>query len=100
MNENDLLLSVFVGVEIAHAFSAFMPSWFTVQKFATDNGDIDKLRSGYIPSVIFGLILSGIVSKLIKNPTPLIIGISVMIFMIAMYEGAIGQNLKGEKQHE
>lgn len=88
MNEN-LLLSVFVGVEGAHAFSAFMPSWFTVRKFAHGSEDTDKLRSGYTPAVIFNLVLGSTVSALIKKPWPLVIALLVIVFMIAAYEGAI-----------
>ena len=89
MNEDNLLLSIFVGVEGAHAFSAFMPSWFTVQKFATSDGDLNKLRSGYVPAVIFNLILGGVVSAMTDSLEPLVISIIVILFMIAAYEGAI-----------
>ncbi len=89
MNES-LLLSVFVAVEGAHAFSAFMPSWFTVQKFSDGEEDIKRLRSGYIPAAIFNLVLAAIVAKIIKSPLPLLVAVFVMLFMIAMYEGAIG----------
>lgn len=91
MNEN-ILLSVFVAVEGAHAFSAFMPSWFTVQKFADGDEDKQRLRSGYIPAAIFNLVLAAVVSKIIKSPLPLLVAALVMLFMIAMYEGAIGMN--------
>lgn len=89
MEEDNLLLSIFVGVEGAHAFSAFMPSYFTVQKFATSGEDAEKLRSGYIPAVAFNLFLGGIVSVLTKRPMPILIALAVSLFMISLYEGAI-----------
>lgn len=91
MNDDILLLSIFVGVEGAHAFSAFMPSYFTVQKFATDSQDAAKLRSGYIPAVAFNLFLGGVVSLLTKKPGPVFIAVLVSLFMISLYEGAIGK---------
>lgn len=82
---------MFVGVEGAHAFSAFMPSWFTVQKFADGEGDKSKLRSGYVPAVVFNLVLAGVVSKMSKSLAPLMVASLVIVFMVAMYEGAINQ---------
>lgn len=91
MENDNLLLSIFVGVEGAHAFSAFMPSYFTVQKFATSGDDAAKLRSGYIPAVAFNLFLGGVVSVLTRRPMPIIIAALVSLFMMSLYEGAIGK---------
>lgn len=90
MNDDNLLLSIFVGVEGAHAFSAFMPSYFTVKKFAVE-GDASKLRSGYVPALVFNLVLGGSVATLTKHTAPLVVSVLVSVFMIAMYEGAIGK---------
>lgn len=90
MNE-DLLFSVFVAVEGAHAFSAFMPSWFTVKKFANEDGDRSKLRSGYLPAAIFNLALGGTVSVLKKSVMPLVFSVLIIVFMIVMYEGALSE---------
>ena len=87
--DETLLLSIFVGVEGAHAFSAFMPSYFTVKKFAGSEADKQSLRSGYVPAVVFNLVLGGIVSAITKRITPLVIAGAVIIFMLIMYEGAI-----------
>lgn len=87
--DEGLLLSIFVGVEGAHAFSAFMPSYFTVKKFAGSAEDKNSLRSGYFPAIIFNVVLGAIVSAITKRVTPLLIAIAVIIFMLIMYEGAI-----------
>lgn len=89
--DDTLLLSIFVGVEGAHAFSAFMPSYFTVKKFATEGTDAAKLRSGYAPALLFNLALGGTVSALTKRSAPIIISLLVSAFMVMMYEGAIGK---------
>lgn len=86
LDRDQLLLSVFVAVEGAHAFSAFMPSSFTVKKFAQDDGDAARLRSGYVPAVIFNAVLSGSVSALINSPLPLMAAAIVTVFMIGLYE--------------
>lgn len=94
MRVEDITLSMLVAVEGAHAFSAFMPSYFTVKKFASDNDDAAKLRSGYIPAVAFNLVLGLLVSILLKKPLPLVMSAVVVIFMIMLYEGAIVGNSK------
>ena len=91
MKESELLLSVFVAVEGAHAFSAFMPSYFTVRKFASDSKDLADLRSGYTPAVIFNVALGGTVAYLIESVAPLILAFIVSVFMIMLYENAIQQ---------
>lgn len=95
--DDELVLAIFVGVEGAHAFSAFMPSYFTVQKFATESEDAHKLRSGYLPAVAFNILLGGVVSLLTKKPLPVLIAIVVSMFMISLYEGAIGKVTNGHE---
>ena len=89
--DDTLLLSIFVGVEGAHAFSAFMPSYFTVKKFAAEQSDKQALRSGYTPAILFNLILGGAVSGLTRDLKPFVIALVVIAFMLLMYEGAIGE---------
>jgi hypothetical protein len=90
MNDT-LLLSIFVAVEGAHAFSAFMPSYFTVKKFAAGQRDAARLRSGYVPAVAFNLVLGGVVSAIAKDKRPVIFAAIVCLAMIALYERAIRQ---------
>jgi hypothetical protein len=87
--ESDLLLSIFVAVEGAHAFSAFMPSAFTIQKFAVEDGDRGKLRAGYGPAILFNLLLAGSVSAMVKSVRPFIAALLVIGFMLVMYEQAL-----------
>lgn len=97
MNEK-LLLSVFVAVEGAHAFSAFMPSYFTVRKFAEDEDDLSKLRSGYVPATIFNLALGGTVTAITKSAMPFTLSVIVCVFMIILYEQAISKNDRSAEQ--
>lgn len=87
--DSTLLLSIFVAVEGAHAFSAFMPSYFTVKKFASSSEDLARLRSGYRPAIAFNLAIGGIVSLLVKDALPVIMSIIVVAFMLYLYENAI-----------
>lgn len=89
MDRQDILLSVFVAVEGAHAFSAFMPSAFTMKKFAEGDLDLKRLRSGYTPAVLFNITIGALVTVLIKSPLPLVLSILTIAAMIALYEQEI-----------
>lgn len=89
--DSNLLLAVFVAAEGAHAFSAFMPSYFTVQKFARGDGDRARLRSGYVPAIAINVLLAGTVAALRKDVRPILFMLAVVALMIGLYENALGQ---------
>jgi len=90
MNEQ-ILIGVFVAVEGAHAFSAFMPSYFTIGAFVKTEEDIAHLRRGYAPATVFNLALGGITSALLKSFWPLGLSTLISTLMIGAYEHAIAQ---------
>ncbi len=55
-SKEDVAWSVVVGVETAHFYSAFLPSIFTIEKFAKD-GETDRaaLRRGEFFATTFAL---------------------------------------------
>lgn len=88
-------LSLLTAAEAGHAFSAYLPSYFTIKSFALD-GDptqvqhkIDNLRSGYRPAIVFGFILGGVVSILAKSPLPLVASTGASAIMLTQYEDAL-----------
>ncbi|AFA40851.1 MAG: hypothetical protein OWQ51_03300 [Pyrobaculum arsenaticum] len=84
-----LLTSALVAVEGAHAFSAFLPSIFTIRRLAVPQDAVDDLRLGYIPASIFALALGTLASLILRNWWPLAASIMTIIFMISAYEWAI-----------
>jgi hypothetical protein len=95
---NLAMLSIFTAAETAHAFSAFMPSHFTIKTFALE-GDpaavavkLENLRSGYLPATLFGLLLGGVVSVLARSPLPLLASLGASAVMVLNYELAIPQS--------
>ena len=85
-----VLISAFVAVESAHAFSAFCPSVFTIKSLANQTAEGQaQIRQGYAPAIIFALALGFIVSKLIKDYTPLYFSIGTVVFMVLVYEWAL-----------
>lgn len=89
MTTEKVLLSAFVAVEGAHAFSAFCPSLFTIKTFADSEEKKRAVRIGYIPATAFAIGMGIIVSLLIKSKLPLVIAVGTSLFMVATYEVAM-----------
>jgi hypothetical protein len=94
MDNNKVLISLLLSLECAHAFSAFMPSVFTIRTFAL-SGDGDQaahvadLRAGYIPAVGYALAIGYLASMLLGTYLPLLLTIGTSAAMIGVYEGAM-----------
>jgi hypothetical protein len=83
------LISAFVAVESAHAFSAFCPSIFTIRAFADSEEKKQQVRLGYIPAIIFAVVLSVVCGEIIKSWMPLGFALFTVVFMIGAYEFAL-----------
>ena len=90
--EEKLIFSAFTAVESAHAFSAFCPSVFTIRQLAnqTEEGKA-AIREGYIPAIIFCVVLGLVMSKLSKSWLPLVFSAATAFFMVCSYEWALSQ---------
>ncbi len=95
MDSNIIALSLLTAGEQAHSFSAYLPSHFTIRNWVLDgtkekqDANISNLRSGYIPSLIFGLGLGGVVSYIAKSPLPFIFSAATAAAMVMLYEQAL-----------
>lgn len=89
MTNESIALTVLVGAEAAHAFSAFMPSYFTIKTFPESQSDIDALRSGYAPAFLFNGVLGLSASWLTKSMLPLVAVLVASVGMVCLYEHAI-----------
>ena len=83
------LLAGFTAVESAHFFSAFCPSLFTIKTFADTDEKKQAVRMGYIPSIVFSVVLGFVVSKVVKSWIPLVLAVAVDIGMVGAYEFAM-----------
>ena len=94
MRDDKVLISLLLSLECAHAFSAFMPSVFTIRTFAL-SGDgeaeqhVNDLRAGYIPAILYALAIGYIASLLLKTNLPLLCSVLTAGFMVGVYEYAI-----------
>jgi hypothetical protein len=93
MTNEQIALTVLVGAEAAHAFSAFMPSYFTIKTFPRDENDIQALRSGYKPAFLFNAVLALSASALTKSLLPLVAVALASVGMVYLYEQAIGGSM-------
>lgn len=89
MDREQVALCILVATESGHAFSAFMPSYFTIHTFAHDSRDIENLRAGYAPAVAFNAALGVGVSMFVDSWLPLLVALGASGLLIAFYEQAI-----------
>jgi len=80
----ELLISIFVAVESAHAFSAFNPSLFTINRFRDEETYRDIVRGCLYASIFSGLI-GTVSSLLIDSYIPVGMALAVALGMSAVY---------------
>ena len=95
-----IALALLAGGEVSHAYSSYLPSYFTIRSLALD-GDPDtvarkvaNLRSGYVPATVFGLGLATVISVIAKSPLPLLVGGAAALTMVTFYEGALPPGMR------
>lgn len=87
---SEILLGAFVGVEAAHAYSAFLPSIFTIRTFTNGDGlAAADIREGELFGTAYALALGAIVAKLTRSPLPLLFAGVTAVVMISVYEYAL-----------
>lgn len=85
----DILLSAFVAVESAHAYSAFLPSIFTIRTFGGQPGTEQAIHDGELVGTIFAVALGLIVTGITRKPLPLVFAIVTAVFMVSIYEWSL-----------
>lgn len=89
--EDTVVLSIFMALEGVHAYSAFLPSVFTIRTFVDTPLGRAMIREGELFASIFLVSLSFVVSIIAKSPLPLILGCATGAGMILVYERALAQ---------
>lgn len=89
MTKESVGLTILVAAESGHAFSAFMPSYFTIKTFAGSAEGTANLRAGYPPAVAFNALLGTAVALLIGSWVPLLVALGASAILIGFYEYAI-----------
>jgi O-antigen/teichoic acid export membrane protein len=89
LDRDQVLMAAFVAVESAHAYSAFLPSIFTIRHFGHEAGVVKDIRDGELIGTGFALVLGGIVSALTENALPFIFAGVTAAAMVGIYEYAL-----------
>jgi hypothetical protein len=87
--DDTIVISIFMALEGVHAYSAFLPSVFTIQTFVSTEGGHQMIREG---EVMASVVLAGLAiatSMLTKSPWPAIMACVMGTAMIGVYEWAL-----------
>lgn len=84
-----VVTSVFMALEGAFAYSAFLPSIMTIGTFVDSEDKVKMIRQGEIVGTGFLLALSLTVSAVVKSPLPLVFGIVAGALALGVYEFAL-----------
>jgi hypothetical protein len=87
--ESIVLTSVFIALEGAFAYSAYLPSIMTIGTFVDTPEKIHMIRQGEIVGSVFLVLLAGISSMITKSIMPLIMGLVAGCGTIFVYEKAL-----------
>lgn len=84
-----VVTSVFMALEGAFAYSAFLPSIMTIGTFVDTHEKVRMIREGEVVGTAFLIALSLTVSKIMKSPIPLLLGLLAGGAVLAVYEYAL-----------
>lgn len=78
-----------MALEGVHAYSAFLPSVFTIKTFVQDEEGVKMIREGEVMATSYLLILALAVSKITKSKWPALMAIVTGAAMVGVYEYAV-----------
>lgn len=81
-----------MALEGVHAYSAFLPSVFTIKTFVQDHDGVKMIREGEIMASVFLIALAITTSYLSKSKWPAILAMITGAGMIAVYEWALARS--------
>lgn len=89
-DSNEIVLtSVFMALEGAFAYSAFLPSIMTIGTFVDSEAKVRAIREGEVVGTLFLLGLSVTVAAITKSPIPLMAGLVAGGLAVGVYEYAL-----------
>lgn len=89
--DDKIVISIFMGLEGVHAYSAFLPSVFTIQTFVQDNEGVKMIRQGEIMASIYLVVLAIAVGYITKSKWPVVMALATGAAMIGVYEFALAR---------
>lgn len=89
--DDTVIISIFMALEGVHAYSAFLPSIFTIQTFVKTENGRRRVREGEMMATIFLGALALTTSYLTKSKWPAITALAAGVAMVAVYEWALSK---------
>lgn len=86
-----IVISIFMALEGVHAYSAFLPSIFTIETFVKTEGGKQHVREGEMMASIFLAALAVTTAYLAKSKWPAIMALVAGAAMVGVYEYALSQ---------
>ena len=91
LDEETLMISIFLALEGVHAYSAFLPSVFTIKTFVGTREGRDMIREGEVMATLFLGALAAVTTWITRSPLPLTLGAVAGGGMLAVYEFALAR---------
>jgi hypothetical protein len=91
MHRDGLLVGIFVSIEAAFAYSAFLPSIYTIKTFGaskTPQG-VAAIREGEFVASAVALALGAVTSGITSSWLPLVLAVVAVVGMVSVYEAAL-----------
>lgn len=87
--DDTVMISVFMALEGVHAYSAFLPSVFTIKTFVKDNDAKRMIREGEFWASGFLVGLAFVTAKISRSWWPFVMAIISGGIMVGVYEYAL-----------
>jgi hypothetical protein len=89
IDKDVVLMSVFMAMEGAFAYSAFLPSIMTIGTFVDSPAKVAMIRQGELVGTVFLAGLATITALIVKSIIPLVAGAMAGGLAIFVYERAL-----------
>jgi len=98
--DDKIVISIFMGLEGVHAYSAFLPSVFTIKTFVQDEDGCKMIREGEMMASVYLIVLAIAVSYITKSKWPAIMALATGAAMVGVYEYALMRSPSRQGQED
>jgi len=99
INDDVVIISIFMALEGVHAYSSFLPSVFTIKTFVQTQEGVDMIREGEICATVFLGALAVVTTVLTQSMWPAIMAMVAGGVMVGVYEFAVHRCPANRESH-
>lgn len=89
--DDKVIISIFMALEGVHAYSAFLPSIFTIETFVKTEGGKQRVREGELMASVLLAGLALTTSYLTRSHWPAVLALVAGVGMVGVYEYALAR---------